>query len=77
MSRNIGDHPDIAAALLTGYPLGYEPPACDEEEEKACPVCGELLRTDNCVYRNSLGEIVGCFHCLEPEYAGNVWEELG
>lgn len=57
MPHNIGDHPDIANALATGYPRGCEP------QEYYCPVCGRECET---LYRQEVSrEIVGCDVCID------------
>ena len=61
---NIGDPPDIARTLATGYPDGKDPQA------PICPVCGEETDT---VYTDYGGEIVGCSNCLTPH---DAWERL-
>jgi len=51
------EHPDITAALRTGYPVNYKEP-----EPPLCPVCGEECET---VYRAGRhGDIVGCDDCI-------------
>lgn len=57
MRNEIPDHPDIANALLTGYPDGKD------EEPPHCPLCDGKCET---VYREKRsGEIVGCDLCIE------------
>ena len=50
---------------VTDYPGRIYPPPV------YCPVCGEECRW---VYRNSVGEIVGCDVCLD-EIDAELWEE--
>lgn len=55
--HNIGDHPDIANALATGYPDGNEP------EAYRCPVCDKECES---IYKcKETGEIVGCDRCVD------------
>lgn len=55
--RSIGDHPDIANALATGYPDGKEP------DDYRCPVCDK--ECESIFKSKSTGEIVGCDRCIE------------
>ena len=67
MSRGIGDHPDIAAAMATGYPSG-------QKRERVCPVCGEDLSPDDTVYMN-WREVIGREHCINGMAAIEIWED--
>ena len=49
------DHPVIENLCRTGYPDGKEP------EYPVCPHCGADAED---FYKNRLGQIVGCEHCL-------------
>ena len=60
------DHPDIEAALATGYTRGYQ------ENNHRCPVCGEELWPDDEVYMN-WREVIGCKHCIEVKEASETW----
>ena len=58
------EHPDITAALRTGYPRGHrEPP------EPRCPECGKVCER---LYRNHLLDIVGCDNCITELFAEDV-----
>lgn len=57
------DHPDIRAALLTGYPAGKS------GDLPQCPLCHAETNT---FFQNSFGEIVGCFYCLDEVSAWEV-----
>ena len=46
-----------------------EPP--EPEPMPVCPECGEECET---LYRNSIGEIIGCDHCVDALDA-YVWAE--
>lgn len=54
----INDHPDIAAAMRTGYPRGKQIKA------RRCPVCGESASYRSELYVNSANEVIGCDECL-------------
>jgi len=54
----INDHPDITAAIRTGYPRGKQP------KTHRCPVCGEEIDAGTTLYINWANEIVGCSDCL-------------
>lgn len=63
------DHPDIAEALRTGYPLGYS------DREAFCPVCSEELAIGiDTVYIRD-GECLGCCNCIDVKYAGDDEDE--
>ena len=62
MSYEIGDHPAVARALLTGYPNG-------EPKYPRCPVCGEECDT---VYKDIYGDVFGCDECVKTKSA---WDE--
>ena len=62
------DHPDIEAALRTGYPPGKG------EGGWKCPVCGEELGPDDSVYMN-WREVIGCRFCVEVKEAQCVRED--
>ena len=49
------DHPVVQNLCRTGYPDGRE------SEEFCCPICGAAAED---FYKNRLGQIVGCEHCL-------------
>lgn len=57
----IGDHPDIARALETGYPNGT--PTYPE-----CPVCGAECET---IFKDKDGYIFGCDCCIKKV---DAWE---
>lgn len=57
MPHNLGDHPDIANALLTGYPDARD------TEIYHCPLCGAECE---CVFMHKeTGDIVGCEICIK------------
>ena len=62
------DHPDIEAALRTGYPAGHR------ASKRVCPVCGEDLNPGDTVYEN-WREVIGCQHCIDAKEAQEVWED--
>ena len=51
----IPDDPIIRSMEKTGFP-----PWIDAEDPR-CPICGEICET---VYKNKMGDIVGCEECL-------------
>lgn len=63
--QDIGDHPDIAAALATGYPRRKKP------VWPRCPVCGEECET---IYRGWHGSYIGCNVCVDTKDAWEVDE---
>ena len=63
--QDIGDHPDIAAALATGYPRRKK------HDYPRCPVCGEECSK---VYRDWYNRIVGCNVCADTRNAWEVYE---
>lgn len=49
-----------------------EPP--DEEPLPfECPICGTPLNTDEEVYIDATGQVVGCEFCLTRQPAGETW----
>lgn len=67
--RDLPDHPDITAAMRTGYPYRKQPkPHC-------CPVCGQEISYLSVLYINGANEVIGCDECLSPvdaeEYFNN------
>lgn len=59
--RDIGDHPEIANALRTGYPHG-------DPEYPQCPVCGSDCAE---IYMDVDHVIVGCDECVT---ISSAWE---
>ena len=55
---NLDDHPDIAAAMRTGYPRGKT------VRMRCCPMCGEELTLEEIIYINANGEAIGCETCV-------------
>ena len=56
------EHPEIRAALRTGYPTRVR-------ETPVCPECGEETQT---LYKDMLGNILGCCECIAEV---DAWEE--
>lgn len=56
---NLNDHPDIAAAMRTGYPRGKT------ARMRCCPNYGEELTLEELIYINETGEAIGCETCVE------------
>ncbi len=56
------DHPNISRAMTTGYH--------DLDSEPTCPVCGDYCSK---IYRDSLGNVVGCDNCIS---CVDAWEEM-
>ena len=46
------------------YPDDYSP---DEKSDTTviCPICGEELTLDDCVYINAEKEVIGCSQCVK------------
>ena len=61
------EHPDISAALATGYPR------CAPTELPLCPVCGEACYT---IYLRYDGEVVGCECCIDVASSTDWWEAI-
>lgn len=57
MCMNIPDHPDVASALRTGYPLGAQ-----ESKAIKCDYCGKELSGDDYVF--DYGGSPTCEECL-------------
>ena len=55
---DISDHPDIAAAMRTGYPRRKM------ARMRCCPFCGEELTREEVIYINETGEAMGCEKCI-------------
>ena len=55
---NLSDHPDIAAAMRTGYPRSKT------ARMSCCPFCGEELTREEIIYINETGKAVGCEKCV-------------
>ena len=55
---NLSDHPDIAAAMRTGYPRRKM------ARMSCCPNCGEELTLEEVIYINETGEAMGCEKCV-------------
>lgn len=58
------EHPDITAALRTGYPRGYVEP-----DVPRCPECGKECER---LYLNNQQDIVGCDNCITERFAEDV-----
>ena len=61
------EHPDITAALATGYPRNA-PAALP-----LCPVCGEECET---IYSRYDGEVVGCESCITTMFSTDWWDAV-
>lgn len=61
--QEIGDHPDVARALATGYPNGKT------QQYPVCPVCGEDCET---MYKDWYGRYIGCNVCVSTVDAWDV-----
>ena len=59
-------HPDITAIEATGYPSYFHGPM-------KCPVCGEEC---GWVFRDRIGNPVGCDTCLRRETVEEYYGEL-
>jgi hypothetical protein len=55
---SLNDHPDIAAAMRTGYPRSKT------ARMRCCPFCGEELTREELIYINETGEAIGCEKCI-------------
>ena len=56
------EHPDITAALRTGYPWGVPP-------MPICPMCNDECDT---IYTNVFGDVVGCENCVKSHDAADI-----
>lgn len=64
MFNDIGDAPDIARCLQTGYPDG-------DPEYPHCPVCGSECET---IYKDIHGDVFGCEECVSTRNAWDIEE---